>query len=124
MPYPILHPKIDTAGPALTMLSAVVVNPLINTIMVDTGPLPAGDYEFWVWSKKATSGSVLNANIEKRDAANAVTQNIAPLVGYIASDPVFVGRTTFAANERMRVRIAFGLAAQTVTVAMGYRRVG
>jgi hypothetical protein len=124
MPFPIQHPKVDVARPTEIVASAVHVNPIANTVLVDSGPLAAGDYEFFVDISKYTSVQQVSGEIQRRNVLNNATLSFVPFFITQTAGHLQVGRTTLAANERVRVFSFLLLATQTVTVELGYRRVG
>jgi len=85
--------------------AGVLVAPVANTLMADTGALPAGDYQLLIWvgiGNVAGSGDFF---IQRRDAANAA--NIWQQLCFMNTNgpgyqltPLVV---TLAANERIRV---------------------
>lgn len=105
--------SITTSPPifsSASLFAAQSNNPGINTIVLDTGPLPAGDYDVYAHisasGRATTIGSAVV--IEHRDAANAVNLAIllnAPwgLVEAYSHSTLAPIRYTLALNERLRV---------------------
>jgi hypothetical protein len=83
----------------------VTVAPPANTVLGDTGPLPAGTYQFFVLlANDEASGSARLWVLQRRDAANASniwSQILNAGAGLVY--PLFQWRETLGANERIRV---------------------
>jgi len=104
--------------------------PTINTVIADTGQLPAGDYDiFCNIAGSGTSSAVFVAiNLEHRNAANAATlsvllatsQNASGNVSVFGNLPLIGYR--LAEDERLRVIIILGNLTGGVTGIIGVRR--
>lgn len=89
---------------AMTWVSARVAAPVANSIIVDTGALAAGEYDFDAALCAADTITVGEGLIlEHRNAANAATLHNLGLVGSASSLQLRLRRYTIAANERLRV---------------------
>jgi len=97
-----------------------VTNPAANTVIADTGALPAGTYDIWGfvegWFSVALDGAI---RIEHRNAANNAT--LATLLsssrgGTTQQGQSFLGhsRYTIALNERLRVISPQNVSVQTM----------
>lgn len=122
MAIPVQHPKIDTYGPNNTWVSGVVNGPIVGSIIVDTGALGAGDYDF-LCSLGNSSLQFSPCVLEHRDSANLITLNTIPIVTEQESPQHLIGRITLAANERIRM-VATAIAIGTVRGAIMYRQIG
>lgn len=114
---------VDPSGPEWTWLTAVVFQPVLNAVLLDTGPLDAGWYEFSAW--RSVSDQFVNfqtSDLQLRDAANAVTLNSFPLQ---ALNPLNfnVGKIEVEQNERVRIQQTVAGGAFTFTFALQFRRV-
>lgn len=86
---------------------SIFTNPTDQTLLVDTGALPAGDYLVAV-NGAASADEVFD--VQHRNAANSANVNVQrrrPKAGDI--DWVFSNKFTVAANERIRVLQSGGL---------------
>lgn len=122
MPFPVLHPKVDCAGPAYSWVSDERNPAAAGDVLVDTGALVAGDYEI-VGSCGIVSVNSLDWEIQRRDAANAVSLWVVPGMIFCDVRQMHVARVTVAANERFRIVTVVGLAA-LVKTSLQWRRVG
>lgn len=116
----ITNPICD-AGPAWTWINATLV-PSAGTILLDTGPLPAGDYEAkWGLGSYPQQDVV---GLQHRDAANAVTlHEQADTTGALVQANLYLGRTTLALNERLRLWTYLSGGLYTYRVWIMYRKV-
>jgi len=104
--------------------------PAVNTVLADTGPLPAGNYDVkagWSWSNQTASAG---CDMQHRNAANAANlaewphnlQGDASVTN--ASFPITFGYT-LALNERIRFQVTsanFSAASRVNTWIMVQRR--
>lgn len=98
--------------------------PLINAIIADTGPLPAGSYDIFANMASHLSAPLGPVQLQHRNAANAATLAVLlqtqsgaattvmtaalPLMGY-----------TLALNERLRFQSLAGNSAGSISVVVG-----
>jgi hypothetical protein len=117
---------LNTAGQVWsTATSGYVLNAALNSVLVSTGPLAAGDYEFDLHKFSDTTATNFNAEIEHRDAADAATVaslgrvNCQISSGHKAWE---LGRYRLVTNERVRV-VARILISTYVQFTLRWRRV-
>ena len=95
-----------------SMISGSVTNPVANTIILDTGRLPAGIYDFNAsisyWGQAGLTDGIIE--LQHRDAANAVTLAIPLTVAFSqtissqhANIPIAAAKLT--SNDRFRVQV-------------------
>lgn len=79
----------------------LTTNPAINAVIVDTGPLPAGDYFFQLMFESDANTRFL---IELRNAANSATLDSqrVPLGADQFVQPIFGTKISIAEGERVR----------------------
>ena len=122
MPFPVLHPKVDIAGPAYSWVSDTRNPANAGDVLVDTGALAAGDYEIIGTCAVATTINI-DWEIQRRDAANAVSVWIVPSMSFCDVRQSTISRVTLLINERLRVVTVNGVA-QQVKTSLQWRRVG
>ena len=117
--------SVDAVQPVFTSANisgGTASNPAINTIITDTGPLPAGDYDLFGEISYAGSGSLGGTvELQHRNAANAANLAIVSRVAAMAGIGVLgfsrlplIGYR-IAANERFRIQNVVGAIAGTVS---------
>ena len=79
-----------------------------DTVIADTGALPAGDYEvevtMGIWGSAAAGKGLV---CEHRNAANAANQSVLGGMGAGGGPSYFrIKRITIALNERIRVKVS------------------
>lgn len=107
--------NITTSTPLFTsanMFDGTLTNPIANTVIFDTGQLPAGDYDLFAQISVSGRGPILasSAVLEHRNAANAVTLAILShipfgIVEQFSQNTLAPMRYTLALNERIRMRV-------------------
>ena len=103
------------------------INPAANTIISDTGPLPAGDYDMYcnltVQGTMNVSGRI---EFQHRDAANTATLGILLTLGMTTTHQAnsvqlpLIGYT-LGLNERLRIIVGGGGVTGIVTLAFGFQ---
>jgi len=106
------------------VFDAQVTNPAANAIIIDTGALPAGDYDIqafmsYSYSVSGTDGFLI---LEHRDSANAATLSAWRLPNPTRDNDMSMSfALELALNERLRVRNetgATGKAAGTIMIKL------
>ncbi len=98
-------------------------NPASGTVIADTGQLPAGDYDVFLYGGiAATTMAVANCIFQHRDAANAVTLNAWAIPGVA---PVSISQfiplvLTIANDERLRF-VTGTIITGNVSATIGHR---
>jgi hypothetical protein len=123
MPFPIQHPKLDSAGPAYSWVSDSRNPAAAGAVLLDAGALAAGDYEAIVTIMSQSAVGNFEIEVQRRNAANLATIWAVPGYTFGETDQFAIPRVTLAANERLRVVTINGTAVLTKS-SMQYRRVG
>jgi len=90
--------------------SVQVLNPVINTILLDSGQLAAGYYD--VTLSMSVDVAISYLGLQHRNAANNATlHNLLFMVSVGASYVLYIKNWYFAANERLRVELFGTMAA-------------
>ena len=113
------------------IFDGTVGNSPANTVIVDTGQLPAGDYDIWANLSAAgfnnLAGARVNIAVEHRNAANAATLATLLLISVGAVNGVTWGHLPqtgyrIALNERIRAITLLQNINSGATASMGVRR--
>jgi hypothetical protein len=111
-------PRLDHA---LWFTGALQINPVDQTVLVDTGPLVIpGDFLVAV---QGGGSAGYNYDLQLRDTANAVTQALLPRFSTAGPEDLIVAwMVTIVQNERMRCVLQGGITGN-VRLALGLQSV-
>jgi len=116
---------VRSGGLVRTWVSSKVSVPGANQVLLDTGPLPVGEYdfEFNMLVSDNTAAGGRGMIIEHRNSANTITlQNLG---GCSPMSNNFISLTRYVLNANERIRIISGTAAAATgamyVAAIGYR---
>jgi len=102
----VVNPTVDILQPSFRstdVFGGSVLAPGINTVLADTGQLPAGVYDIFVAMESTTAGSS-RFQLQHRDAANAVNLMTADFVTGIQRGPwSFPLAYELVTDERLRI---------------------
>ena len=107
-----VRPQTFTANPVVfdsgEIFSNYADNVALNTVMTDTGALPAGIYDVLFGLSVAASSTKINLEFQWRDAANAANlaawpNTISNLLPVTSSMPIGLFSLNIGVNERLRV---------------------
>lgn len=118
---------VPTAFQSAEIFSGFASGPTVNTVIADTGQLPAGTYDIFAEINVAGAGAaVCHVELQHRNAANAASLAVIGRVGMTTT--VLAGRSAIrslgyvlALNERLRVQLLIANASGTITGVIGAR---
>lgn len=111
------------ANPYLFATAGPLAAPVANTVLADTGALPAGNYQFRAWMfSQETSGGFIEGIIEHRDAANTANNWQIRINAHLENNPLREWTESLLTDERLRMIIRINGTAGRTTQAIIWRR--